>query len=70
MKEILQLLECSCILHNIFLQHEDDIPPEWYEDIDNGHYWTSDADGNTVGDMERGDRREAVFRAFINDYYI
>ncbi len=35
------------------------------EDINNGHYWTLDADGNKVGDMEQGDRREAVFYAFI-----
>ena len=72
MKEIMDIFECSCILHNIFIEYYDDVPDEWYEDIDTNHYWISDDDDYLVinGEIDNFDRREAVFRAFINDYYI
>lgn len=61
-RAIMDIFECCCILHNIFLDHHDDIPPEWYEEIDTGHYWTSDADESLIvnGELESYDRREAV----------
>lgn len=71
-KEIMDIFECCCILHNIFIEYDDDIPAEWYEDIDSNHYWTVDDDDSLIvnGAIENFDRREAVYRAFINDYYI
>lgn len=72
MKEIMDLFECCCILHNIFIDYDDDVPQEWIDDIDANHYWTSDDDESIVlnGSIEQFNRREAVFNAFINDYYI
>lgn len=71
LKKIMDLLTCCCILHNIFIDCDDDIPKEWYENIDANHYWTSDEDDSTVmnGTIEMFDRRDAVYRAYISDYY-
>jgi hypothetical protein len=72
-KEIMDIFKCCCILHNVFLNNHNDIPSEWYDDIDIGHYWTSDVDDCMIangGQIDMYDRREAVFRSYIEDYYI
>ena len=71
MKEIMDLFECCCILHNISLEYDDDVPQEWIDDIDSNHYWTSDDDESVIvnGSIELFNRRDAVFNAFINDFY-
>jgi hypothetical protein len=70
MREIMDIFECCSILHNIFLDTNDPIPDEWYQEIDLGHYWTSDTDGSNTMELDEYDRREAVFHSLINDYYM
>jgi hypothetical protein len=70
-KEIMEIFETCCVLHNIFIDYDDDVPQEWIDNIDSNHYWTSDEDESNIqnGSIDQFNRREAVFNAFINDYY-
>ena len=69
-KRLLQLVDCAAILHNILVDVGDEIPAEYLEDIDSGHYWTSEGDGedesNTDLSIEH-DRRNAVFNAILEN---
>lgn len=69
-KRLLQLVDCAAILHNILLDVGDEIPDEYLQDIDSGHYWTSEGDGedesNTDLSIEH-DRRNAVFNAILEN---
>ena len=72
-KEIMQLFTACTVMHNLLLDANDNIPQEWYDDIDSNHYWTNDYDGASPGvDNEEAlsfDRRESVFAAIIEDYH-
>jgi len=74
MKEAMGLFESLCILHNILIEFNDEIPETWYEDLDSDHYWTEEdcpvvtnCFNNNV--VENADRRESVFRAFMENYF-
>lgn len=72
-KAIMQLFTACAVIHNMLLDVDDDIPSEWYDDVDDNHYWTSDYDGigaNGGVDLSSFDRREAVFNSIIEDYYV
>ncbi len=64
------MVDCAAILHNILIDVGDEIPAEYLEDIDSGHYWTSEGDGedesNTHSCIEH-DRRTAVFNAILDN---
>ena len=71
--DVMKVMETfgSCaVLHNLLLQVNEPIPQEWYEEIDAGHYWTSDYDGSDNGNDIESDRRDLIYYAYINDYYI
>ena len=68
--EVMDVFGCCAILHNLLIDINEDIPIEWLRDIDNGHYWTSDYDGNDETDNIDNDRRQLVFDSYINDYYL
>lgn len=76
-KEVMQIFTACAVMHNILLEMNDDIPQEWYDDIDSNHYWTNDSEGAALIPEDRGihdavtfDRRHSVFNAIIEDYYI
>ena len=78
MKEVMQIFTAVAVIHNILLDVDDTIPQQWYEEIDSNHYWTNDYEGSDVVQEIMGnetyvttfDRRQAVFNAIIEDYYV
>ena len=44
-KRVMDLVECGTILHNLLLDFEDNMPKEWMEELEEGHYWTNDNEG-------------------------
>ncbi len=68
--EVMDVFGCCAILHNLLIDINEEIPIEWLRDIDNGHYWTNDYDGNDETNNINNDRRQLVFDSYINDYYL
>lgn len=74
MKEAMDLLESLCVLHNFLIEIKEEIPQSWYEDLDSEHYWLEEDSVATSqcfmeNDVESIDRREAVYSAYIENYY-
>lgn len=74
MKEAMGLFESLCVLHNILIDFNDEIPELWYEDLDSDHYWTEEdcpvvTNCFNENDVENADRRGSVFSAFIENYF-
>ena len=57
-------------MHNILVDVGDEIPAEYYDEIDAEHYWTSEYDGgadvHSNGDPDF-DRRDEVFNAILHN---
>ena len=72
-KDVMHMMDifgCCCILHNLLLEVGEEIPIEWLREVDSGHYWTSDYDASEVGHDLESDRRDEVFKAYLEDYYV
>jgi hypothetical protein len=74
MKEAMALFESLCILHNILIDFKEEIPDTWYEDIDSERYWTEEycpvvTRSFNQNEVESADKRDSVFRAYIENYY-
>ena len=69
-KRLLQLVDCADILHNILLDVGDEVPDEYLQDIDSGHYWMSEDDGEEDSNTNKGieyDRRNAAFDTILEN---
>ena len=69
-KRLLQLVDCPAILHNILLDVGDEVPDEYLQDIDSGHYWMSEDDGEEDSNTNKGieyDRRNAAFDTILEN---
>ena len=69
-KHMMDIFGCCCIFYNILLEVGEEIPIEWLREVDSGHYWTSDYDASEVGHDVENDRRDEVFKAYLEDYYV
>ena len=73
-KELVELIGSCIVLHNLLIDYdEDDIPAEWFEDINEEIDWALyDKEEEMIADVaeENEDRRKYVFNSFINNYLI
>jgi hypothetical protein len=73
-KELVDLIGACAVLHNLLIDYdENDIPSEWYDEIQNSIDWSLyDEEEESIPeiDEEGGDRRETVYHSIINNYYI
>jgi hypothetical protein len=73
-KEIVDLIGACAVLHNLLINYqEDDIPHEWYCEMNDNIDWTMyDEDEEYVDPVhtEESDRRDNVFKSIVSNYLI
>lgn len=73
MKFFVDIFGSCCVLHNLLLTYNDEIPQEWYEDLaeDLDHNISNQIENtNTVAPIENdeGNRRSIVFNSFVENF--
>ena len=71
-KELVRLIGACIVLHNLLIDYnEDDIPSQWYEEMNDEIDWTmydeEEEDIARVTD-DKEDRRKYVFNSVINNF--
>jgi hypothetical protein len=68
MRCILQVLECTVILHNFLIQeNEDDVPDDWLNDTDTFHLDPTDELNRDIPEEAPKNSRQMMLMTLIND---
>jgi hypothetical protein len=70
-KELVDLIGACIVMHNLLINYDDDVPDEWYEDIEEDIDWTMyDEEEERIAQVteEGEDRRQYVYNSLINNY--